>query len=600
MSSSDFDRWFENFREGLQRDDAERAGTEPSPPALADGFPDLPRYTIGGRLGEGAAAIVHRAWDRELGRPVAIKLLRDTADVRRTLRARFQREAKIAGGLTHPNIVRVYDFGEVDGRLYMVMELVEGSSLSAILYNRSIPRDEKLRILEKAARGVAAAHAQGVIHRDLKPANILTDRAREPKVGDFGISLVADSESRLTRTGDTLGTPAYMAPEQVRGRPDPTVRTDVYALGAILYEILTGRPPHLGRSLPELYQNILDEETEHPRVLAPDCPRAAGDVALQALSKDPADRYANAGEFADDLARHLRGEAVRARNPGALRRMGGRLRSRPMAIAGLLATAVFTIAVIAATGSPRTVDTNRAVLHTAIARLFEQEKSRLEERYKGLQPVRLIAALQAAAERGSEATPAEEIQDLLDYELRKLRVDPDLIALFPMKGRAVYARGPAAALAALENRGPGAGLAFTAAEGRLWLLAGTPVKDTAPEHEGMVRGTRWIGVPIDSAALPGLLPGDAGLVAWSGPNGRMLAGTAPASALGPHDQPQDAIPVGDRSLHRFQEPLAGALVLIHQHLLVESRGTREVVILWAGLASALSLTLSVVLLARPR
>jgi len=235
MSSSDAERWFESFREGLRRDEAERAGAAPQGPALAAGPPDVPRYTIGERLGEGAAAVVYRAWDRELGRPVAIKVLRDTADVRRTLRARFHRAAKIAAGLDHPNIVRVYDLGEVDGRLFMVMEVVEGPEPGARLTDPAAPLGEKLQLHEKAARGVAHAHARGVIHRDLKPANILVDRAGEPKVGDFGISLDLDSEPRLTRTGEPLGTPAYMAPEQVRGAGDPTVRTDVYALGAVLY-----------------------------------------------------------------------------------------------------------------------------------------------------------------------------------------------------------------------------------------------------------------------------------------------------------------------------------------------------------------------------
>src|SRR5581483_10529228 len=282
MSSSDAERWFDSFREGLRRDEEERAGGAPRGPVLADGPPDLPRYAIGGRLGEGAAAIVYRGWDRELGRPVAVKVLRDTADVRRSLRARFHREAKIAAGLDHPNIVRVYDLGEVAGRLFMVMELLEGPSPGARWSDPDAPLGEKLRLLEKAARGVAHAHARGVIHRDLKPANILVDGAGEPKVGDFGISLGPDSEPRLTRTGEPLGTPAYMAPEQVRGDGDPTVRTDVYALGAVLYEILEGRPPHGAGPVPDLYRRILEEEPEPPRT-----PSAAAAVAQKALSKDP-------------------------------------------------------------------------------------------------------------------------------------------------------------------------------------------------------------------------------------------------------------------------------------------------------------------------
>ena len=596
MSSSDSDRWFDSFREGLRRDEAERAGTTPAAPSLADGLPDIPRYTIGERIGEGAAAVVYRGWDRELGRPVALKILRDTADVRRSLRVRFHREAKIAAGLTHPNIVRVYDLGEVEGRLFMVMELVEGSSLSSLLSDRSLALDLKLRLLEKAARGVAQAHAQGIIHRDLKPANILVDRAREPKVGDFGISLGVEAEPRLTRTGEPLGTPAYMAPEQVRGG-DPTVRTDVYALSAILYEMLTGRPPYLERSIPELYQKILEGEPELPHVVSRGAPKAAGAVALKGLSVNPAERYADAGEFAEDLARYLRGEAVQARNPGLVHRIGVRLRARPLAGTLLLGAGVFFLIGLAATLSRKTVDTNRALLASAVGRLFDQEKGRLEERYKGLQPVRLIAALQAAAERGPDATPPEEIRELLDYELKKLRVDPDLLALMPPKGRTVYGRGPAAVIASLENVRPAQGLAFTAVDGRLWLLQGTDVRDTAPEHEHVVRGVRWIGAPIDSAALTRMIDDDAGLVAWIGPERQVLASSAPIEA---EEVARTVVTVADRSLRVTSEPLAGALVPIQQLLLVHGHGIREFVILAANAAAAVLLAAGVVLLARPR
>jgi len=593
MSSSDSDHWFESFREGLKRDEAERAGTEPAAPPLSNGLPDIPRYAIGERMGEGSAAVVYRGWDRELGRPVALKVLRDTADVRRSLRVRFHREAKIVAGLNHPNIVRIYDLGEVEGRLFMVMELVEGSSLGSVMSDRAIPLDDKLRLLEKSSRGVAQAHAQGIIHRDLKPANILVDRAREPKVGDFGISLGIEGEPRLTRTGEPLGTPAYMAPEQVRGSGDPTVRTDVYALGAILYEMLTGRPPYLASSIPELYQKILQGEPELPYVLAPGSPRAAGAVALRGLSRNPADRYADAGEFAEDLARYLRGEPVHARNPGALRRIGIRLRARPVAGTLLLGAVVFGLIASAAALSRRTVDIHRSVLLAAVAR----EKGRLDERYKGLQQVRLIAALQAASGHGPDTTPPEEIRELLNYELKKLRVEPELLALMPLRGKAVYGRGPAAALASLENLPPGPGLSYTAVDGRLWLLEGAEVRDTAPEHQDVVHGYRWIGAPIDSAALPGMFDADAGLVAWIGPDRQVLARSGPIDG---EALEQEVATVDGRSLRVSSEPLAGALVPIRQALLVHAHGAREFAMMSANLAGVISLVLGLVLLARPR
>jgi len=597
MSSSGFDRWFESFREGLKRDEAERAGTDPAGPPLPDGPPDIPRYAIGERIGEGSAAVVYRGWDRELGRPVALKVLRDTAGVRLSLRVRFHREAKIAAGLNHPNIVRIYDLGEVEGRLFMVMELVEGSSLGSLMSDRALPLQDKLRLLEKAARGVAEAHAQGIIHRDLKPANILVDRSREPKVGDFGISLGLEAEPRLTRTGEPLGTPAYMAPEQVRGSGDPTVRTDVYALGAILYEMLTGRPPHLAASIPQLYQKILEGEPELPQVLAPGAPRAAGAVALKGLSRNPADRYADAGEFAEDLSRYLRGEAVQARNPGPLRRIASRLRLRPLAAALLAGAVVFGLVALSAALSRKTVEIRRASLLAEVARMFEQEKVRLDERYKGLQPVRLIAALQAASELGPDATPPEEIRELLNYELKKLRVEPELLALLPLRGKAVYGRGPAAALASLENQRPGPGLSFTAEGGRLWLLEGSEVRDTAPEHEDVVRGYLWIGAPIDSAALPGMFDADAGLVAWIGSGRQVLARSGP---IDDHALEEETATVDGRSLRVSSEPLAGAFIPIRQVLLVHAHGVREFAILSANLAGAISLVLGIALLARPR
>jgi len=283
--------------------------------------PTLTRFEIGEPLGEGATAVVYRARDRELGRGVALKLLRGAAfgDIPRE---RFRREARAAAGLVHPNLVAIFDAGEDAGRPYLVLELVEGRSLAEVL---AAPRPELrklLALLEKAARGVAAAHAGGIVHRDLKPANILVTPEGTPKVGDFGLAHLSDSRSDLTRTGTTLGTPLYMAPEQVEGRPDRiSPRTDVYALGAILYEILAARPPQLAETVAELYRKITDEDPAPPSTVAPGIPREAELIALKALEKDPARRYADAGEFADDLQRHLDGEPVHARPTGLAERL---------------------------------------------------------------------------------------------------------------------------------------------------------------------------------------------------------------------------------------------------------------------------------------
>jgi tetratricopeptide (TPR) repeat protein/tRNA A-37 threonylcarbamoyl transferase component Bud32 len=285
-------------------------------------FPDLPRYEVRERAGEGATALVYRAWDRELNRAVALKVLKQTAGLNEITRQRFRREAQAAAAVAHPNVVQVYDAGEHQGQLFLVMELVEGRLLSDLLIEGKTSRKDVVRIVERAARGVAAAHGKGVVHRDLKPGNILLDRAGEPKVGDFGLAHLVDSTTELTRTGSTLGTPLYMAPEQVDARPgDITPRTDVYALGAILYEASTGYAPHSGQTVMEIYSKIVNQDPVRPRRLEP---AIAGDletIILKSLDKDPSRRYPDAGALADDLRRWLEGEPIRARPVGTARRL---------------------------------------------------------------------------------------------------------------------------------------------------------------------------------------------------------------------------------------------------------------------------------------
>ncbi len=293
---------------------------------------EQPRFELLGALGEGATAVVHRARDATLGRVVALKVLR-AGKLTEILRERFRREARAAAGLAHPNVVAVYDADAEADPPWIAMELVDGRPLS------EADPGARLALLEKAARGVAAAHAAGIVHRDLKPANILVTADGVPKVGDFGLAHVLDTRSELTRTGTTLGTPLYMAPEQVEGRPEAiSPRTDVYALGAILYEILAGRPPITGESLAELYRRIVRED---PAPLTGD----AGRVALKALDKDPARRYADAGEFADDLRRHLNGEPVLARPLGATGRFVRRNR-RALLAGAAVAAAVAAVAAL--------------------------------------------------------------------------------------------------------------------------------------------------------------------------------------------------------------------------------------------------------------
>jgi tetratricopeptide (TPR) repeat protein/tRNA A-37 threonylcarbamoyl transferase component Bud32 len=277
-----------------------------------DAVSGFSRYELLGVLGEGAMSVVHRARDLRLGRPVAVKILRESLLSYPVVGERFTREAQALARLDHPGIVKVFDSGMDGGRAYLVMELVEGEALSKVLAGRTLDRPARLRLLEKVARAVHHAHEKGVIHRDLKPENILVT-GDAPKVADFGLARLVESSPALTRSGAVLGTPMYMAPEQVEGGREVTVRTDVYALGALLYEILVGHPPHVGESIPEVYGKISRAEAAPPRTLDPSVPWELEAIALKAIEKDPARRYPTADAFAEDLRRSLSGEPVSVR-----------------------------------------------------------------------------------------------------------------------------------------------------------------------------------------------------------------------------------------------------------------------------------------------
>jgi serine/threonine-protein kinase len=340
-SSSGPDSWTDLFLQSLGTHEAARKKSEPAPGALP-WAPSIPRYEIRERVGEGGTAVVFRAWDRELKRAVALKVLRGRAALSPVMRERFHREAQATAGLDHPNVVRVYDAGEHDGDLYLVLEFVSGRPLG----HRPLPERDAVALVEKVARGMAAAHAKGIVHRDLKPGNILVTDSGEPKVGDFGLAYLVDSETRLTKTGSSLGTPLYMSPEQVEGRArEITPRTDVYALGAVLYELLTGRTPHSGETAAEIFRKILEEEVERPRARRPEVPKDLENIALKALEKNPGSRYASAADFADELTRYLRGEPVLARTQPAWARAWRRA-SRHRAVGIPIVAALVLLAVM--------------------------------------------------------------------------------------------------------------------------------------------------------------------------------------------------------------------------------------------------------------
>ncbi len=287
---------------------------EGAPAPWAAGLPPLPDYEILGCLGRGGMGIVYKARHLPLKRIVALKMILGSDDSEPELVARFRREAEALARLHHPHIVQVYEVGEQAGQPYFSLEFMEGGSLNQKIRGAAQPTRQAAELVETLARAVQAAHEQGVVHRDLKPANVLLASDGTPKITDFGLAKQLDRGTVQTESGRILGTPAYMAPEQAFGRVrEVGPPADVYALGVILYELLTGRVPFLGENRYHTLAQVCTHEPVSPRRLQPAVPRDLEKVCLKCLEKDPARRYARALDLADDLRRFLNGEPVRAR-----------------------------------------------------------------------------------------------------------------------------------------------------------------------------------------------------------------------------------------------------------------------------------------------
>jgi predicted Ser/Thr protein kinase len=284
-------------------------------------LPAVPGYEVRRVLGRGGMGVVYEARHRNLDRTVALKMVLAGSCAGPAERARFRAEAKALACLQHPHVVQIFDVGEFQGLPFLALEYVEGGSLADRLHGQPLPPREAVRLVEQVARGVQAVHEKGVVHRDLKPGNVLLTADGMPKVADFGLAKRLDASEGLSATGDTLGTPSYMPPEQAAGRThEAGAVADVYALGAILYECLTGRPPFHGRTRAETLQHVLHEEPQPPRCLNPKTPRDLETVCLKCLEKRPESRYATAQDLADDLRRFLHSEPVLARRVTAVRR----------------------------------------------------------------------------------------------------------------------------------------------------------------------------------------------------------------------------------------------------------------------------------------
>ncbi len=295
-------------------------------------------YELTGEIARGGMGVVYSARHRTLQRTVALKMILAGRAASPADLARFKREAEAAARLDHPHIIPVYEVGEHDGFCYFTMKLLEGGNLHRYLETLKGDSRRAAQLVEQVARAVHFAHQRGVLHRDLKPANILLDQAGHPYVADFGLARILDSQHRMTETGIALGTPGYMAPEQIRGERSPTTAVDIYSLGAILFVCLTGRAPFQAEHPWDALQLALNSDPPSLRSTAPHVDRDLETICRKALDRDAARRYESAAAFADDLARWLRHEPIEARPPGVVQRIRNWIRRHPTRAVGAVAT----------------------------------------------------------------------------------------------------------------------------------------------------------------------------------------------------------------------------------------------------------------------
>jgi WD40 repeat protein/tRNA A-37 threonylcarbamoyl transferase component Bud32 len=402
--------------------------------------PLLPGYEVLGELGQGGMGKVYRARQLSLDRLIAVKMIRAGDLANADDRQRFQREAHAVARIQHANVVQIFEVGEHEGRPFLVMELVEGGSLNRRMLGRPFPAHTAAGLVETLARAMDEVHKQGLLHRDLKPANILLTGSSEqplehcvPKITDFGlVKLLAEAEPGVTPSQAVLGTPSYMAPEQAGGQTRALgPAADVYALGAILYELLTGRPPFVGVSSVETLMHVVADDPLPPRRLQPSVPRDLETVCLHCLRKQPGERYASALALAEDLRRFQGGEPVRARPIGLWER-GWKWARRSPWVAGLSAA----LAVVVVTAFILVTWNWRAAIaaavaeekaHTATADALREAQANLYFDRIGRSDLEWLANNAMRAEALLDRCPPELRR--LEWDLLKRRCRDDLLTI---------------------------------------------------------------------------------------------------------------------------------------------------------------------------
>jgi serine/threonine-protein kinase len=457
------------------------------PPHIGS-LPEIPGYEVEAILGRGGMGVVYKARQLALGRFVAIKMLIAGPFAGPHELGRFRRETTALASLRHQNIVQVYDAGDVEGRPYFTMELVEGGNLARKTSAAPQPPRQAAALLGTLADAVHAAHEGGIVHRDLKPANVLLTLDGTPKIGDFGLAR-RQHDGDLTQTGALVGTPSYMAPEQAQGRPQqigPAV--DIYALGAILYELLTGRPPFCGANPTETLQQVIHQDPVAPTRLNGKVPRDLDTICLKCLQKDAAKRYSTAADLAADVGRFLRHEPIWARPTGRIERCVRWMRRHPAA-AAMVAMLILVLLGAGVAGwfyhQERTAAQMRQRLtEQEVVRTVDRARDLLEDGWRAHDLVKLKEAeaegrraVQIAQSNGiSEEAQREAESVLAEAVARRGRAKKTRALLDTISDAAVWQQSVAAAL---DERGR------------------TPVLAVQSLDEQYVAGFRNWGIDID-------------------------------------------------------------------------------------------------------
>jgi WD40 repeat protein len=473
----------------------ESAGTTDAPrlPAPGEGWPATAGYEILAEVGRGGFGVVYKAWQTQLKRQVALKVVLAGSHASAADLARFRREAEAVARLQHPHIVGVHEIGEAHGQLFIALEFVEGGSLAQRLDGTPWPARTAAGLVETLAEAVHHSHERGIVHRDLKPANVLLTADGQPKVADFGLAKWLGQDQAQTQSGAVVGTPSYMAPEQAAGRSkEVSPAADVYALGAILYELLTGRPPFRAETPLDTLVQVVTQEPVSPSRLQPKVPHDLTTVCLKCLQKDPRKRYPSGKELAEDLGRFLRAEPVQARPVGQRERLWRWCRRNPglAAACGVAAFALAAMSVVAVcygVSQARAAERSRAEEGRTRIALDEAQVQRARFlRYQGVtayEQGNVGEAMLRVAESLAVAPPAQAE----DVQAGR----PDLAAwrhqLFPLQ-TVLDLPGVADAVAFLPDHNRVAARVTDDSSLRVWDLTTGQVLGSLPPQPGTIRG----------------------------------------------------------------------------------------------------------------